>query len=1348
MTYFRIECCLILGILLFQALVCALYGQPLVRTNADRQFILYGVEDGLSQGSVYSMLKDSRGFMWFTSLEGLNRFDGHHFKVYYPNKNDESSLQGITTIGMVEDPFGNIWVGTEVCLNRYLRNLDAFDAVYTYNESGHKISSTHYPFYADSTEVWYTSNQEGIVAYNYQTQTKRLLSDRFRYQWSMSVINSTLRGADGEIWIREQKGLTSLDPANGEVKHYFTGQEKVLGPPMSFICHFPAADSTLWLGLSGGIVHFIPAEGQWSYYPIKPEVNIADIRQAADGLLYLGTESDGLYVFQPDTGVITHFTTENSELPNRVAASLYLDDQGLLWINSDPQGIVVLFPQHNRFQRYGSSFFEPYEFTSPGIRCFAEAPNGNIWIGTEEDGVFVFDPQANTILKQFSPIERGDYTENHAAFIHFDKQNRIWVGTSHGLFLSEDSENFEKIEKGKTFDSNDPSQEFWDMVETPEEYLFTTTSAGLNVIPPGETQSYSLDGLKGLSLGDIQRFGNFLLLAEYHRGFRAFDYLHWIKSRKIEQQSVYQHLDEYNIKQFVSEGDSLLWLATTKGLLKVRPSTNMQNVEILQRYTKSDGLPSNYIYGILRDEDEKMWLSTNRGIAQFDPGNGRIKIYGAEDNVQGYEFNTNAYLKSRSGDLYFGGTLGFNRFQPPLNENEILPILQITALEVNDKPYAGDEYMGELDAIRLGPEENTFTLQFTAVDYLSKGDNSYRVKLAGFDENWLDLEEGEIRYTRIPPGKYVFQVLARNGDDQWLEEPKTLEIFIATPWYNTWIAYFIYAALASFIFYQIYQVRVRRRVLKQQLLLEQKEAERLKELDELKNRLITNITHEFRTPLTVVLGLTDEIERNPTLQLNKRLSLIRKNGQNLLQYVNQLLDLARLDARQVKLNLVQDDVIGFLRLLVDSFHSHALSRQIGLQFYSEEEHYEMDFDPTRLQRILTNLLSNAFKFTPEFGKVLVVAKVITAGDNEQLEVKVRDTGRGIEAEKSPHIFDRFYQAEDSSVSQGAGSGIGLALVKELISLMKGEIAVASQVRKGTTFTFHLPVSREARRPEESLQLEENLIPNADVSENSRQHTISMLMEEEEAPLALLIEDNSDVLYFLRSCLGKNWRAHTAQNGSEGLEKAYELIPDVIVTDVMMPGMNGFEVVAQLKADERTSHIPVLMLTAKATQADKIEGLTKGADAYLFKPFNKEELLLRLDNFLKMRQRLQEHLRNGQIADKTLTPEQQFLEKVNLAIQTHLDDPDFNSTLLAREVGVGRPQLHRKLKALTNQSTSLYMRSYRLKRAHHLLLTTNLHISEVVWQTGFKSVSWFNQAYKKEFGENPTDTRGRNFKKQQ
>jgi len=532
--------------------------------------------------------------------------------------------------------------------------------------------------------------------------------------------------------------------------------------------------------------------------------------------------------------------------------------------------------------------------------------------------------------------------------------------------------------------------------------------------------------------------------------------------------------------------------------------------------------------------------------------------------------------------------------------------------------------------------------------------------------------------------------------------------------------------------------------LQQKLREEQREAERLKELDNFRNRFFTNITHEFRTPLTVILGMASELETESTTEQSAEglpsktqhsMALIRRNGQRLLDLVNQMLALARLDAGSLPVQVVRGDVMNRLRILVEAFHSYAVSQKIGLQFHADPHHFEMDFDPELLQRIVSNLVSNALKFTEEYGNVLVTAKAVTEQEQgEQMLLEVRDTGSGISQEQIPHIFDRFYQGDSTPLRGEESSGIGLALVKEIVSLLHGRIELESKVERGSTFRVWLPVTRRAEKEvENGINSTTAFIPGNLI--NSTDERLEM-----SKPLVLVVEDNADVLHYIRACLLPEWEVVTARNGTAGLTLAQEELPDVIISDVMMPGMDGFALTEALKSDLRTSHIPILLLTAKSTRADILEGLSKGADDYLVKPFDKAELMFRLRNFHLQQLRWQNRPVEPEAPDPLPASERAFLNKVDAAIEAHLDETDFKSEHLARTVTLSRVQLHRKLTALAGISTGLYIRRYRLLRAKYFLTTTDLTVSEVAWKVGFENLSWFSQAYREEFGESPRDSR--------
>ena len=563
---------------------------------------------------------------------------------------------------------------------------------------------------------------------------------------------------------------------------------------------------------------------------------------------------------------------------------------------------------------------------------------------------------------------------------------------------------------------------------------------------------------------------------------------------------------------------------------------------------------------------------------------------------------------------------------------------------------------------------------------------------------------------------------------------------IRPPWWISTGAYLLYAFLALAGFYGWYNYNLRRQ-------LKKAETRRMKELDHLKSRLYTNITHEFRTPLTVIMGMAEQLSENtadlPTPyqeKITNGLHLIQRNGQSLLRLINELLDLSKLDAGKLKLKMIQGDIVAYLQYLTESFYSMAEDKGIRLTFYSEEESLLMDYDEGKIQQIVYNLLSNAIKFTPSRGKVIFHILIKKQQGRERLQMKIKDTGAGISPEELGHIFDRFYQADGSSTRKGEGTGIGLALTKELVELMKGEIKVESTPDKGSTFTIHLPISQDAPLQPGLSSGQTNASPSFSLLgafDTLIQSTISN--KKLNAPILLIIEDNPDVTLYIQNLLEEDYTIHTAENGQIGIDRAIELVPDIIISDVMMPEKDGYEVCYTLKQDERTSHIPIILLTARAGQEDRIDGLHHGADAYLTKPFQKQELLVRLKKLVELRRKLQARL-TDQATDLKTDPESLFLEKLREIVQTHLDHSDFGVPQLAENLLMSQMQVYRKLKALTGQTPSQFIRNIRLQKGKELLQTTNLTISEIAYKVGYADPNYFSRTFHSEFKVSPRDFR--------
>lgn len=671
--------------------------------------------------------------------------------------------------------------------------------------------------------------------------------------------------------------------------------------------------------------------------------------------------------------------------------------------------------------------------------------------------------------------------------------------------------------------------------------------------------------------------------------------------------------------------------------------------------------------------------------------------------------------------------------------------------------YAGSkQYKNEAERFKIPFKNNRLKFEYTLPSYTKSKQNRYQYFLEGFDKDWSSWSTDTKRnYTNLPEGNYTFKVRSKNIYDE-IGNEDLYYFTISPPWHRTWWAYLLYIATAlTFI---VLLIKWRSQNLKrkndtlEQLITERTteirqknellshQTEQLELLNESKTRLYSNITHEFRTPLTVILGMTETLKKtlsnNYFNEADTSLDMIRRNGKNLLQLVNEMLDLAKVESGTMQLNLVQTDIVPYLKYLNESFHSLAASKKINLTVYSEIDSLEMDVDITKMTAITSNLLSNAIKFTKENGKIIV--HLTTLENGNVFSLKVKDNGIGLSEENITNLFNRFYQAHNTPTKPQEGTGIGLALVKEFVALMKGTVTVESTLGTGSTFIVKLPVTTNAIKTvassitETSVNTETPII----IPEPATNQLVS------ELPLVLLIEDNSDVAQYLQTCLKENYQTIHAIDGNKGIKMAYEHIPDIIISDVMMPNKDGFEVCKTLKTDERTNHIPIILLTAKVTTKDRLTGLTYGADAYLAKPFNQNELFARLDQLILVRKKLIAKLQKNGISsllkEKVESPQTKFLKQVIECIHRHLEDTNFGPVQLAKEIGFSESQVYRKLKSITDKSTAIYIRAIRLQKAKELIETTDLTISEIAYQVGFNDPSWFSRAFKQEFNLAPSE----------
>ncbi len=797
----------------------------------------------------------------------------------------------------------------------------------------------------------------------------------------------------------------------------------------------------------------------------------------------------------------------------------------------------------------------------------------------------------------------------------------------------------------------------------------------------------------------------------------------------------------------------LLWLGTSLGGVHIlNPVTG--ELKILG---SDKGLANNTVASIIADDDGDRWIGTYNGISIVSPeGDLKANLY-QEDGLTDKECNRYAYLKTSDGKLLIGTVAGLNIIEPRKlkdrlagSKNLEIYLNAISYYNPGSNELITRSYrLDDLGTITLPASKRNLRLKFALSNYFKPEYNQYAYQLEGISDGWIPVgNRHTLSLDNLPAGRYRLLVRGSDGSGNVTGKPIAISIRAKALFYKQIWFYLICITLLaglSFLWIQRLSTEVKKatETIRRDKETIERQAEALKELDVAKSRFFTNISHEFRTPLTIISGMVDQLKAKPDIWFEKGTKLIKQNTLNLLNLINQILDLRKLESKNLKLNLLQGDLVQYLRYLSESYQSYAENEGLQLHFLAVTPSVVMDYDPDKILRIVSNLLANAIKYNREGGHIYFqVEKITRDGDREYLRLRIQDTGEGVPAEKLPEIFDLFYTANQPGEKKVVGSGIGLALTWELVKLMSGEIEVESQVGVGTTFTIKLPVTQVAEVKNTEFSLPELTLNDEKPTLSEYKRMASSTGDPEELPTLLIVEDNPQIVQILIACLEDHYHLEIAANGREGIEMAIEYIPDLIISDVMMPEKDGYELTDTLKNDERTDHIPIVLLTARADMDSRISGLEKGADAYLAKPFDKRELLVRLEKLLELRQKLQaRYARFAPDENGTTGIEDPFLQKFYALVEKEIANPDLDMNRLCRALGMSRSQVFRKLKALTGKSASLFIRSIRLQKGKQLLAKGELNISEVAYEVGFTSLSYFSRAFQEEFGVAPSGVRG-------
>jgi signal transduction histidine kinase/ligand-binding sensor domain-containing protein/DNA-binding response OmpR family regulator len=1430
------------------AILCCFFTN-LSYTFAQREKLIFeqlSVEQGLSFNGVTDIIKDKKGFMWFATANGLNRFDGYNFKVFKPDPNDTKSLPSPFVNNLYLDSNGLIWMNVVGNLCRYNETDGTF---YRYLKGKWLTSICEDTSNSENRGMWFGTLGGGLYWWSRKDSTIKEIHHS-SLDLNSLVCDSLLSMSidrKGTLWIGTFRGLNSTDISRKNIKRYTNGPNI----PVYDFCFEPSTNQEIvwigtgkglykydeklnrfflfknqfasrgnpndndvrnlyidskgiiWVGMIGGIAGFdIKSEKYFTYYnkvqsyPWGYITKTWLIQEDNKGIVWAiahgaGPSLNSLLKFDRKLNKFIPYPSLPGEKP-LLAYSMYIDKLGTMWLGTPYNGIIKIDWNRKPFHNY---LFRSEKNDETNISGITEDNAGNIWLGSNK-GLIRFNPHNESF--KFYKKNQLDYTGLSTNDIHTvvsDSAGNIWVSID-GIDVFDSGKNIFRHFKNDPADSNGLIPNITALFKSRDGTMWIGTYSGILEEYSYKTNSFKhhypnfsgtfdhtwLSGLTEDKHGIIWFTVSGAGLISYNKFDNSFKRLD--DTLKPSSKPILSKIALYTI---YSDDKDNLWIGSDAGVLKYNQVSHE-----FEAITEQNGIENQFVDAILEDNKGYIWFGTVSGLSKYDPRSKRFWNFDSNDGLNfGLTRQTMSH-KAKNGEFYFGGSNGFVRFYPDsIQLNPNIPPIVITAFRKFGKDVLLDSAITEKKQIELSYRDNVISFEFAALNYSGTQKNQYAYKLNGFDKAWTYCgTRRTATYTNLDGGTYTFWVKGSNNDGIWNEKGTSIAIIISPPWWETWWAYSSYAIIFVFSLYGIRRYELNRLRLKDKVKMDEAVLKEKEETDKMKSRFFANISHEFRTPLTLILGPAEKIISDTSENIKKDANIIKRNSRRLLQLINQLLDLSKLEAGKLNLEASKGNIVSFVKGAALSFESLAESKDISLRINSEKEFIEMYFDKEKMMKILTNILSNAFKFTPEEGEITVTItetsnsviskessteksfnpgyKISPFSRNDKtkgfVEIKIKDTGIGIAKEEIEKLFDRFYQVDSSHTREYEGTGIGLALTKELIELHQGYINVKSEKGVYTEFTLEFPLGKNHLKDEEVIEEKDNgetviLTPlqrgknlpevafSGDKIKDSSSPPVAYPQNDnemnEDRTIILIVEDNYDMRTYIKESFNSDYIIEEAINGEQGVRKAEKIIPDLIISDMMMPKMDGNELVRILKNDEKTSHIPIILLTARAGYEDKLEGLETGADEYLTKPFDIKELQIRVKNLINIRKKLHEKFSKIEfkpVKEKKLNSlDEKFMNRVNEIIEEHIAEEEFNMEEFGEELFMSRMQVYRKLKALTGKSANRYVRTFKLQKARKMIEEKQGTISEIAYSLGFGSPAYFTKCFKDEFGYPPRET---------
>ena len=1325
------------------------FSQNTHANNPDFIFENISIEKGLSSRIVFCVTQDKTGFMWFGTDDGLNRYDGYNFRIFKNQPNDSTSISNSTINCSYRTKDNVLWFGTDKGLNIYDPATETFSIPRPENDTHRELATQRIRvMFEDSYNNLWIGTQNGLIKYNrIINEIDVFLFQKYEKNAVLNIIRSIYEDNDGILWVGTFNGLFRLNPQTKDYTHYIikrSGSNILPNNLIPYIYGKETDNKYIWLGTETGLCKFNKIDGTFEiFHSDNTDLTHSAIKNMCaltPDKLFLATDY-GLNLFDLKTNTsipILHDKLSNLSIYDNVTQYIYKDNSGIFWFGTN-NGISKINIHRKKFD-INRLKEEQNEII---INHFALTGENQIWFATNK-GIL----RKNNTTNEFKVClyDSNVTTNKLSRKIIVDKRGIIWIGTNSGLFYWDKKT---KIFK-KVILKESPLLLKYIFGITEDEYgnIWTTVNNGLCQITPELNTS-----------GEIISF----------------------KHEVINIKNPVSHNQNNEIPCIHSDGKNRVWFGiSNEGLFNYNfISKKITHFEF--KNNDKNSIISNSIINIFSDKNKNTYIITDRGLCQYnDKNNSFQEIY--IDNYYRYSFqngivdkNNNLWLssffhlfyyhietrktitfdfthelknkgfirnsihKSENGTIYLGSYDRYISFNPDRITTSITDSVVNPALITSVKVFEQDVKWGKHtddenreEKLTLKYNQNFIRIFFSLLNYASPTNNQYSYMLEGVDKNWNTTTgvQNFAAYSNLRPGQYIFLLKGANPDGFWSKNTTQLKIIIAPPWWKSWWAYTIYVIFGLMILYYISKIIRARLVLAQQLKQEKNEREKNEEINLIKLRFFTNISHEFRTPLTLILGPIETLmDKITDPKLTDQLNIMKSNAERLLRLINQIMDFRKIENKKMELNRTTTDLVNFTKSIFNLFKEHALKRNIEFVFDSSCSQCIFSFDNDKIEKVIFNLLSNAFKFTHDHGCVTLSIERKAKENIEIVEFSVADNGIGISENEEELIFERFHQSPTRSIEGVEGTGIGLTLCKEFIEMHNGAISVKNNHENGSVFIFTLPIV------DEQIQI-------ADI-ETETEDLINNVIKQEKEKI-LIIEDNVEMRTYLRKNLEETYEILEASDGVEGMECVHKALPDIIISDLMMPRMNGLELCDKVKSNMVTNHIPFIILTAKVNEETTFEGYSYGADDYITKPFSLKLLRIRIVNLLEKKQKLQNYYRISLLSEpqqiEVASINEKFIMLLVKAIDENIDNFDLSIELLCNKLNITHQQIYRKLKALTGQTVNEFIRTVRMKRAAQMLINSDLNVSEIMYSVGFSNRSYFSKCFVEEFNMTPKEYR--------